>query len=130
MVGRQTPILALFVPLVLVGIVDGRRGIRETWPAAIGCGVVFAIAQYVTSNFISVPLADVVASLLSAGAVVLLVRPRTRQQPVLAGGAADEPSPEFAARVANQDPPREVVNAYLPYVIIIVVFVICQITAV
>ena len=63
MVGRQTPILALFVPLVLVVIVDGWRGVRETWPVALVCGVVFAVAQYATSNFISVPLADVVASL-------------------------------------------------------------------
>src|ERR671929_2121696 len=28
MVGRQTPILAIIVPLVLVAVVDGRRGIR------------------------------------------------------------------------------------------------------
>ena len=74
MIGRQTPLLALFVPLALVLIVDGRRGIRETWPAAVVCGVVFAVAQYATSNFVSVPLADVVASLVSAAAVVLLVR--------------------------------------------------------
>ena len=60
MVGRQTPILAVFVPLVLVAIVDGWRGIRETWPAALVCGLVFGVAQYATSNFISVPLADVV----------------------------------------------------------------------
>ena len=71
MVGRQTPILALFVPLALVAIVDGRRGMRETWPVAVVCGVVFAIAQYATSNFLSVPLADVVASLVSAAAVVV-----------------------------------------------------------
>ena len=70
MVGRQTPILAVFVPLVLVAIVDGWRGIRETWPAAVVCGLVFGVAQFATSNFISVPLADVVASLLSAAAVV------------------------------------------------------------
>ena len=81
MVGRQTPILALFVPLALVAIVDGRRGMRETWPVAVVCGVVFAIAQYATSNFVSVPLADVVASLVSAAAVVVMVRvwqPRRR----------------------------------------------------
>src|SRR5919108_1225229 len=30
MVGRQTPFLALIVPLVLVGMVDGARGIRQT----------------------------------------------------------------------------------------------------
>ena len=134
MVGRQTPILALFVPLVLVAIVDGWRGIRETWPVALVCGFVFAVAQYATSNFISVPLADVVASLLSAAAVVAMVRvwhPRREQAPaVIAGGAADEPTPEFAQRVANPDDRAEVARAYAPYVIIIVVFVICQITAV
>ncbi|GAA4625945.1 L-lactate permease [Actinoallomurus vinaceus] len=132
MVGRQTPILALFVPLVLVSIVDGRRGVRETWPAALGCGVAFSIAQYATSNFVSVPLADVVASLVSAAAVVAIVRPRLRpeRQAVVAGGAADEPTPEFARRVAHPDEPREVLRAYLPYAIIILVFVVCQITAV
>ncbi len=138
MVGRQTPLLALFVPLALVAIVDGWRGIRETWPVALVCGLVFAVAQYGTSNFISVPLADVVASLLSAAAVVAMVRvthPRSEQAPpVIAGGAADEPTPEFAQRVnASQPDPddrAEVVRAYAPYAIIIVVFVICQITPV
>ncbi|MFL6052494.1 MAG: L-lactate permease [Actinoallomurus sp.] len=132
MVGRQTPILALFVPLVLVSIVDGRRGIRETWPAALGCGVSFAVAQYATSNFVSVPLADVVASLVSVAAVVAIVRPRLRPsgQAVIAGGAVDEPTPELADRVAHPDDRREVVRAYLPYATIIVVFVVCQITAV
>jgi lactate permease len=139
MVGRQTPLLALFVPLALVAIVDGWRGIRETWPVAVVCGLVFAIAQYATSNFVSVPLADVVASLLSAAAVVALVRvwqPRasyTEPAPV-AGGAADEPSTDFAQRVAHADPRHDsradVVRAYAPYAIIIGVFVICQIPAV
>ena len=35
MVGRQTPILALVVPLILVFIVDGRRGVRQTWLPAL-----------------------------------------------------------------------------------------------
>jgi lactate permease len=138
MVGRQTPILALFVPLVLVAIVDGWRGIRETWPVALVCGLVFGVAQYATSNFISVPLADVVASLLSAAAVVAMVRvwhPRREQAPaVIAGGAADEPTEDFAKRVStsgtNPDDRAEVMRAYAPYAIIIAVFVICQITAV
>jgi lactate permease len=135
MVGRQTPILALLVPLVLVGIVDGWRGVRETWPAAVVCGVFFALGQYATSNFISVPLADVVASLLSAAAVVVLVRawrpsrPYTEEK-VVAGGAADSPTPEFAERVEHPDSRADVVKAYAPYAIVIAVFVICQITAV
>src|SRR4051794_39970104 len=65
MVGRQTPFLALIVPLILVFMVDGRRGIRQAWPVAVIGGLVFAIAQFVTSNYISVELTDVVASLAS-----------------------------------------------------------------
>jgi len=140
MVGRQTPILALFVPLALVAIVDGWRGIRETWLAAVVCGLVFALAQYATSNFLSVPLADVVASLLSAAAVVALVRvwrPRhaySEQPAAVAGEAADELSADFVQRVENTDARHDsradVVRAYAPYAIIIAVFVVCQISAV
>ncbi|OBA60593.1 lactate transporter [Mycobacterium sp. 1100029.7] len=134
MVGRQTPILAVFVPLVLVAIADGRRGLRETWHAALTAGVVFGVGQYATSNFISVPLADVVASLLSAGAVVLLLRVRRpRSEPrvaVVAGGASDTMSPEFAANVGRPDSRADIARAYAPYAIIIAIFVLCQIPAV
>lgn len=135
MVGRQTPILSLFVPLALVAIVDGRRGLRETWPVAVVCGIVFALGQYATSNFISVPLADVVASLLSAGAVVGMVQvwhPRHpyKEPAAIAGGAADEPTPEFAARVSGADTRADVVKAYAPYAIVTAVFVVCEIPAV
>jgi lactate permease len=135
MVGRQTPLLALFVPLALVWIVDGRRGIRETWPAAVVCGVVFAIAQYATSNFVSVPLADVVASLVSAAAVVLLVRvwqpKHAYREPATVGGPSggSGSGPELGADDPG-DSRADVVRAYAPYAIIIGVFVICQIPAV
>ena len=81
------------------------------------------------------PLADVVASLLSAAAVVALVRVWRPSRPytepaVVAGGAADEPTAEFAERVEHPDARADVVKAYAPYAIIIAVFVVCQIAAV
>ncbi len=135
MVGRQTPILALFVPLALLAIVDGRRGIRPDVAGGFGLRGCFALGQYATSNFVSVPLADVIASLLSAAAVVAMVRVWRPREPytepaVVAGGAADEPTPEFAARVADRDTRADVTRAYAPYALIIAVFVICQITPV
>jgi lactate permease len=135
MVGRQTPIMAVFVPLALVAIVDGWRGVRETWLIALAGGVVFGLGQYATSNFVSVPLADVIASLLSAGAVVSLVRvrpPKAEHTPatVTAGGAADAPSPEFTERPEQRDSRAQVLRAYAPYAIVIAVFVLCQISAV
>ena len=73
-VGRQTPLLGLFVPMALVYIIDRGRGVRATLPATIVCGVAFAVAQFATSNYLSTQLTDIVASLVGALAVVLLVR--------------------------------------------------------
>src|SRR5690348_10502456 len=49
LVGHQTPILAVFVPLALVFIIDGKRAIQQTWPAAVVCGLAFAVAQWLTA---------------------------------------------------------------------------------
>jgi lactate permease len=151
MVGRQTPILAVFVPFVLVGLVDGWKGLRETWPVALVAGVVFGVAQFATSNYLSLPLTDIVAALLSAGAVVLLVRvrpPRRAEIPadvsspdarepvtVGSGGGGDDPgvpqAPEGAAHDDHtRDTRRDVLLAYMPYLIIIALFSIQQIPAV
>jgi lactate permease len=74
MVGRQTPLLGVFVPMALVFIIDRWRGVRETLPATLLCGIVFALAQFTTSNYLSTQLTDIVAALLGAAAVVLLLR--------------------------------------------------------
>nr|WP_304523464.1 L-lactate permease [Actinoplanes sp. L3-i22] len=178
MVGRQTPILAVVVPLVLVAVVDGRRGVRQTWPAAIVAGVVFAVGQFVASNYISVPLTDIIASLAAAAAVVLLLRVwQPSETPDLAlaeapgagrtaetsglgadavaetsardaggaaetsargaggaaessvrgvGGAAATGDGGGARTAVRRDAPAEVVRAYAPYLIIIVIFAIAN----
>jgi lactate permease len=74
MVGRQTPILAIFVPLILVLMVDGLRGVRQTWLAAVVGGLAFGIAQFACSNFFSYQVADIIAALAGALALVLLLR--------------------------------------------------------
>src|SRR5215211_5878395 len=139
MVGRQTPLLALFVPLILIGMVDGMRGIRQTWPAAVVGGFVFAAAQFATSNYISVELTDIVASLLATGSIVLLLRvwqpsepligeevsPRRGGGPALAGAATHDPAFEGEVRRRHddgqRDTSRDVALAYAPYLIIIAI---------
>src|SRR5882724_1748240 len=58
MTGRQVAVLALFVPLALVGIVDGWNGVRAVWPAALACGFSFGVFQFVFSNFVNYKLCD------------------------------------------------------------------------
>ncbi|MET4060253.1 lactate permease [Arthrobacter sp. UYP6] len=73
-VGRQAPLLAVFVPLILVFILDGRRGVKDTWPAAVITGVAFALAQVLCSTFFSYELTDIVAALAGLGAAVVFLK--------------------------------------------------------
>ncbi|MET8536627.1 L-lactate permease [Streptomyces sp. NPDC005065] len=143
-VGRQTPLLAAVVPLLLVTLVDGRRGIRETWPPALACGLSFAVAQFTCANYISTELTDVVAALTALGVTVLVMhatkigvpgsaRRRLQPPPVIAGGS-ENADPALLARLRTiseaKDRPGAVARAYLPYAIIIVVFAVSQLNSV
>jgi lactate permease len=134
MVGRQTPLLALFVPLILVGMVDGRRGVRAVWPVALVGGFAFAVGQFVCANYISVELTDIIASLLSVGAIVVFLRvwqpadPLTGSapgRPAIAGAAVHDAALE-RREGTGPDSRGDIVKAYAPYVIIIVVFALAQ----
>ncbi len=74
MAGRQTPFVAILIPLVLVFVVDGKRGVRQTWPVALVAGFVFGLAQFVTSNYFAVELTDVVAAVATVAAVLVMLR--------------------------------------------------------
>jgi lactate permease len=151
-VGRQTPILALFVPLVLVALVDGRRGLRQTWPAALICGATFALFQYVSANFISVELTDIIAALAAVGVTVAFLRtwhPEGTEEALrdLRASAEEEDLtpegggvgvtgtlrvPGGGTAVASPEvPTRELTRgrigmALLPYIIIIAVFSVAR----
>lgn len=147
MVGRQTPILAIFVPLILVLVVDGKRGVRQTWLPAIVCGVAFALSQYVAANFISVPLADIIAALGGALAVVALSRVWQPSEIVAAseedirqnakstsgstaGSAGSAGGVATAQGGPATDSTADVTKAYAPYLIIIAIFSVVNIPAV
>ena len=137
-VGHQTPFLAAFVPLFLVLLVDGKRGVRQLWPLALTVGVVFAVAQFVSANHISVELTDIIASLAGLAAAVLLLqvwKPQGGQDAlekmrvervdeaadpvdteVIGGGVAT------AARTETTLTGSRVFLALFPYLLVIVIF--------
>jgi lactate permease len=118
MVGRQCPIIALVIPFVLVLIVDGFRGLRETWPAALAGGLAFALAQYIVSNFVAVPLSDIVASLASAAAIVALTRVWSPKSIMASAGAKRRTEPGKHGTLL----------AYAPYIFfIVVIFSLAQV---
>lgn len=74
MTGRQLPFLSVLVPFWLVAMMDGWRGIKQTWPAALVAGVSFAITQYLTSNFIGPELPDITSALVSLISLTLFLK--------------------------------------------------------
>ena len=113
MVGRQTPVLALIVPLILVFMVDGRRGVRQVWPVAVLGGVSFAVGQFLCANYFSVELTDIVASLLAtgvdrrlpAGVVAVRAAPRRRRRALRPAGRGRrlDALPELEREIARRD---------------------------
>jgi lactate permease len=65
MAGRQLPLLSVFVPFWLMFMMDGVKGVKETWPAALVAGGSFAIVQFLTSNYIGPELPDITSALVS-----------------------------------------------------------------
>ncbi|MEW3531198.1 L-lactate permease [Escherichia coli] len=79
MVGRQLPFLTIIVLFWIMAIMDGLRGIKETWPAVLVAGGSFAIAQFLSSNFLGPELPDIISSLVSLVCLTLFLK---RWQPV------------------------------------------------
>ena len=74
MAGRQLPFLSVFVPFMLVIIMDGWRGVRETWPAVLVGGGTFAIVQFLTSNYFGPELPDITAAIATLVVLPLFLR--------------------------------------------------------
>jgi lactate permease len=136
MTGRQVPILAVFVPLVMLVVLDGRRGLREAWPAGLVAGVTFAVAQFLVASYGPVQLVDIVASLVSAASVLLLLQvwqpagtpddgsddgrmPAGARLVPEGPGAASRPA---GPAVTGSDSGGQVFLAFVPYLIVIVLF--------
>lgn len=74
MVGRQLPILAVFIPFMLVFIMVGYKKTAEVLPAILISGISFAITQFLSSNFLGPELPDVLSSLVSLFALAIFMR--------------------------------------------------------
>ncbi|AZL07045.1 MAG: L-lactate permease [Brevibacterium aurantiacum] len=139
MVGHQTPLLAAVVPLFLIFLVDGKRGLRQLWPLALVVGIVFGAAQFVSANYLSVEMTDIVASLMGLAAAVVMLqfwkpvggqdaldkmadeRSKEKASAPDAGGAAAAVTTTVDTKAAPLTGKR-VFMALFPYLMVIVIF--------
>jgi lactate permease len=69
MAGRQLPLFSLIIPVWLVAIMSGWRGVKGCWPAILVCGGSFAAIQFVFANFHGPTLVGVLGG---AGSLIVL----------------------------------------------------------
>jgi L-lactate transport len=74
MAGRQLPLLSFLIPFWVIMIMDGWRGVRQTWPAILVCGGSFAVTQFFTSNFIGPQLPDITSALVSLVSLTIFLK--------------------------------------------------------
>ena len=132
MAGRQLPLLSVFVPFWIIMIMDGWKGVRETWPAILVAGGTFAVTQYFTANFIGPELPDITSALVSLVSITLFLKvwkpksifrfshsPLATPAPASVGAMA---SSEFAATRSYSG--AEIAKAWSPFLILTVIVTI------
>ena len=127
-VGRLSPIIALIIPTYLVVLMAGRHGAMAVLPASILCGISFAVAQFLVSNYIGPYLTDIISAL--AAAVALLVAMRIwKPKSDYALPVSATPAPALnvghgtaAAPAAAQE--MSLGRAWLPYILLSILVVV------
>ncbi|EEL52102.1 lactate permease LctP family transporter [Bacillus mycoides] len=86
-VGRQAvtllPFISFVLPFLLVAMVDGLKGIKETWQGILVSGGSFALTQFVVTYFLGAELTDIFAAVVSMVALALFLRvwqPKSSEQ--------------------------------------------------
>lgn len=125
-VGHQAPFLAMFVPVILLFILDGMKGVKDGWLPAFVIGISFAIAQWITAATPAYNLTDVVACIVSMGAAVLFLRfwkPRGVESVRERYGLPSQSEEKEAL------PAVRVWMALLPYLIVVAIFGLVNLNA-
>ena len=130
MVGRQLPFFSVIVPFWLIWAFAGFRGMLEIWPAILVAGVCFAVPQFLISNFHGPWLVDVLAAIVSLGALALFLRfwhPKRIWRLHDHSSATSEQAEQsaqrtkFKAQITGTPTSKEILRAWLPWIILSVV---------
>lgn len=74
MVGRMLVPLSLSVPFFIVFLMDGVKGVKETFPAVLVAAVSFTITQFISSNYLGAELPDIVSAVVSLACTTIFLK--------------------------------------------------------
>ncbi len=114
-VGRICAPVSLIIPAYLMLVMGGGAALRSVWPAALVCGVCFALTQFLVSTFVGPYLTDILASLITMIGLVAFLhvwRP--------AESAPQAPAPLTPANEAALIPTGTLLRAWSPYILLVI----------
>ena len=117
--GHMTALIALVVPLVVLFVIDGLRGVKQLWPLALVGGAAMAAGHFFVSQ-VSYELTTVSAALLSLVACTLFLAVWTPRTPEEARTSVNETDRPDAARIGL---------ALLPYVLVVIIIATTKLVA-
>ncbi|HHQ8910753.1 TPA: L-lactate permease [Bacillus cereus] len=123
MAGHQLPFLSLFVPFFIVFLMDGLKGVRQTWPALFVAGSSFAITQFITATFLGPELPDITSALVSLVSLALFLKVWQPKEIYQSGQANREAAATTAASMPKLTLGK-VVKAWSPFIVLTVMVVI------
>ncbi|OOR10967.1 L-lactate permease [Bacillus cereus] len=128
MAGHQLPFLSLFVPFFIVFLMDGFKGVKQTWPALFVAGSSFAITQFITATFLGPELPDITSALVSLVSLSLFLKVWQPKEIYQTKQANSEVAAATTTTTTTTSMPKltvgKVVKAWSPFIILTVMVVI------
>lgn len=117
--GRIVAPISIFIPSYLVLVMGGLGELKRVWPAAAACGLTFGAVQFSVSNTWGPYLTDILASLASIVAVVIVLH-------------LWKPAPKQALskEQVHHYSPAQLLLAWSPYLLLVIVVLLWSSTGV
>ena len=121
------PLVSFMIAFLLIFIVDGFKGIRQTFPAILVSGGSFSLTQAFVLYFLGAELADIFSAIVSLLALILLLRvwkPKEIYQVKRSENNSETATEETAATGAMEAkevyPINKIIFAWLPFILLTV----------
>lgn len=117
MTGRMLPPLTIFIPFFIVFLMDGWRGVRETFPAILVAALSFAIVQFLSSNYWGPELPDIISAIVSIIATTIFLKFWQPKQIFRTDGStqiSEHPKHHIC----------KVIVAWMPFILLVIMIVI------
>jgi lactate permease len=114
MVGRFCSLIAIIIPAYMIVAMAGLRKALEVLPAIAACGLTFAVVQFGVSNTIGPELTDILASLASLAAMIVVMK---LWRPAVIFRLEGDTPPQKAV---HKHSGGELLQAWSPYILLVI----------